>query len=213
MTTTLKFFKTHENVELPKFATEQSACFDLAYSNAGKHEYTGYNSFNAPYTRTFTTDKLFIAPHERTLVPTGLILDIPFGHSVRIHPRSGLSLRKGIVLANAEGVVDSDYTQELFLLIHNMSDVGFEIFNGDRLAQGELVIFQHYSLEETKDKPGHKSSRQGGMGSTGVGVNWPSPDENFIAKHGISPMVGPDGLVEVLKEEKKAKLAFWTQRE
>lgn len=166
--TELKVYKTHENVSVPAFATKQSACFDLAYCNAGKHEYTGFSGTNAPIKRFYTSDKLHVGPHERIMVPTGLILDIPVGYSVRMHPRSGLSLKNGIVLANLEGVIDSDYVEELFLLIHNTSEVGFDIHNGDRLAQAELVKVEDYIIEETMEKPIIKTDRVGGMGSTGV---------------------------------------------
>lgn len=164
----LKFFKVHPNVDLPKMQTKQSACFDLMYCNAGKSEYKGYSSSNKEFTRTFTNASIYIGPHERVLVPTGLILDIPEGYSVRVHPRSGLSLKSGIILANSEGVIDADYVEELYLLIHNTSEVGIKFTNGDRLAQGELVKVEEYDIVETKTKPKIKTDRKGGLGSTGV---------------------------------------------
>ena len=105
---------------------------------------------------------------DRMMVPTGLILDIPEGYSVRVHARSGLSLKQGLVLVNAEGIIDSDYVEELFVLMTNISDNPISINNGDRIAQGELVKAEQYILEETSDKPATKTDRNGGMGSTGV---------------------------------------------
>jgi len=58
-------------------------------------------------------------------VPTGLIFDIPLGFSLRIHPRSGLSYRRGISLSNCEGVIDSDYVEQTFVSVINNSDVTF----------------------------------------------------------------------------------------
>lgn len=164
----LKCFRMHENVELPKIQTEQSACFDLSYNNAGKTQYVGYNELNKQFKRNFSDATIYIGPHERVLVPTGLILDIPEGHSVRLHPRSGLSLKNGIVLANSEAVIDADYVEEVYILVYNNSNVGIKFSNGDRLAQGELVKVESYNIEETKTRPKEKTDRKGGLGSTGV---------------------------------------------
>lgn len=167
--TTLKIYKTHPDIVLPTFATKQSACFDVAMQFHGKNSYKGYDSYNKEFTRNHGNGRIHITPGDRILVPTGLILDIPEGYSVRLHPRSGLSLKQGIVLANAEGVIDADYIEEVFVLIHNISENGIWINNGDRIAQAELVKVEKYAIEETKDKPNTKSDRDGGMGSTGVG--------------------------------------------
>lgn len=164
----LKFYKQHEDVEIPKIQTEQSACFDLSYNHAGKTQYEGFNEFNKPIKRIFHDASIYIGPHERMLVPTGLILDIPEGYSVRLHPRSGLAIKCGLILANSEAVIDSDYVEELYILVYNNSSVGVKFTNGDRLAQGELVKTEKYDIVETKIKPTNKTNRKGGMGSTGV---------------------------------------------
>ena len=167
----LKFYKTHPHVLTPAFLTGQSACFDISFSSAGKQRYGGYNKQNKEFDRPMSNGNIVVMSGDRILVPTGLILDIPAGFSVRVHPRSGLSLKQGLVLANCEGVIDSDYVQELFILIHNTSDNGLTIKNGDRIAQGELVERLEYVLEATVDQPGQKTDRVGGMGSTGIGSN------------------------------------------
>lgn len=166
----LNIFKTHPNIVLPKFATKQAACFDLSFQAAGKTTYTGYNSFNAPFIRDLSTGSIRIMPGDRTLVPTGLIFDIPAGYSVRIHPRSGLSYKQGLVLANLEAVIDSDYIQETFVLLTNRSEVDITINNGDRIAQAELVKCEEYVLWEITEAPQQKTDRTGGLGSTGVAV-------------------------------------------
>jgi dUTP pyrophosphatase len=102
------------------------------------------------------------------LVPTGLIFDIPEGFSLRIHARSGLSLKEGLVLANSEAVIDSDYVDEVFVLLYNRSSVGRTIRIGERIAQAELVESVQYTIKETKKQPTVKTDRTGGMGSTGV---------------------------------------------
>ena len=121
--TVLKIWKTHRDVQIPKRQTAQAACFDLAFQNAGKRDFKGYTHMNKPFTRELK-DRLTIAPGERALVPTGCIMDIPEGFSVRLHARSGTSLKQGLVLANAEGVIDSDYVEEVFVILHNISEIG-----------------------------------------------------------------------------------------
>lgn len=165
----LKVYKTHPEVVLPKFGTEQAACFDLSYQPHGKSNYTGFNAFNAAFTRTFSSNGMMtIMPGDRVMVPTGLIFDIPEGYSVRIHPRSGLSFKQGLVLANLEAVIDSDYVHETFVLLTNMSENQQTINVGDRIAQAELVPQLKYDIEEVSEAPTQKTDRVGGLGSTGV---------------------------------------------
>lgn len=164
----LNVYKTHPDIVLPKFGTKQAACFDLSFQTAGKTEYTGYNMYNASFTRQFGSGSIRIMPGDRILVPTGLIFDIPEGYSVRIHPRSGTSLKQGLILANLEAVIDSDYVQETFVLLTNTSHVDHTINNGDRIAQAELVKKEDYVLWEIFDAPAQKTDRVGGLGSTGV---------------------------------------------
>jgi dUTP pyrophosphatase len=141
----LKIYRISENATLPKFATKQSACFDISASE----------------------DCTIIAKHSYA-VSTGLILDIPEGYSVRIHPRSGLAYKKGITLLNCEGIIDSDYTDELKVILYNTSNVDFVINKGDRISQGELVKSLDYTIDECYTKPTQKTDRVGGFGSTGI---------------------------------------------
>lgn len=167
--TKLKVFKTHPNITLPSFATKQAACFDIAAQFFGKVSYSGFSKTNAPFERKFVDyNGVVVMPGERVMCPTGLIFDILDGYSVRIHPRSGLAYKNGIVLANLEAVIDSDYFQETFILLTNMSEAKFTVQNGDRIAQAELVKVEKYEIEETKNEPSKKTERSGGMGSTGV---------------------------------------------
>ena len=168
--TTLKVFRTHAEVTLPAFSTEEAACFDIAAQFHGKCTYQGYTNQNTEFERSFAAynNAVVIMPGERVLVPTGLIFDIPKGYSVRIHPRSGLSYKQGLVLANLEAVIDSDYYHETFTILKNTSEVKVVIYNGDRIAQGELVKSEVYKITESKTAPTQKTSRKGGLGSTGV---------------------------------------------
>jgi dUTP pyrophosphatase len=166
----LKIYKTHPGVTLPKFQTKQSACFDLAYHPHGKSTIKGVKNNNSPFERDINMQNgiIVIGGHERAMIPTGMIFDIPLGYSMRLHPRSGLSYTSGVMLANCEGVIDSDYVEEIFLLIYNTTDANFTISPGDRLAQAELVPHEPCTILETLNRPAIKTDRVGGMGSTGV---------------------------------------------
>lgn len=165
--TVLKFWRVNTQVKLPKHQTEGSACFDLSFQGHGKNKVTGFNRMNKPVERIMQ-NCMTLSPGDRMMVPTGLVMDIPKGYSVRLHARSGTSLKQGLVLANAEGVIDSDYVEEVFILLHNISENAQTINFGDRIAQAELVKNEVFDIEESASRPSVKSSRVGGMGSTGV---------------------------------------------
>ena len=97
---------------------------------------------------------------ERVLIPTGLILDIPEGYSVRLHSRSGLAWKDGVYLTNCEGIIDYDYVEPVFVMMTNISQSPKTINNGDRICQAELV--------EIPEPPTRKTERDGGFGSTGT---------------------------------------------
>lgn len=169
----LEYYKLYPDVIGPHFATEQSACFDLrAYLGPHLTHITGYCQNNRQCDQTIyqgaTGRYIQIDPGQRLLVPTGLIFNIPAGFSVRIHARSGLSLKQGLVMANAQGVIDSDYVEESKIMILNISTERLYIYHGDRIAQGEMVHQERYALVPTETRPEQKTDRSGGFGSTGV---------------------------------------------
>ena len=174
-TTSLKFYKTNEQAQLPVFATKQSACFDL-YANLivdGTVQYYGaIQTKELPRRVSFdiNSNRNFIQLNnmERMLIPTGLIADIPVGFSVRLHSRSGLAFKQGVYLANCEGIIDSDYVDPIFAMVTNISNVPTRIYDGDRICQGELIRCEKYTLNESDEAPTQKTDREGGFGSTGV---------------------------------------------
>jgi dUTP pyrophosphatase len=166
----LKLFKMHPDVPDVSFGTQQSACFDLRFSTAGKDSIFYYVPHRSIPTTTPVGNSgvLYLKPRFRYLLPTGLKMQIPAGYSVRIHPRSGLALKQGLTLVNCEGVIDSDYIQEVFLTIINLSDYDINIANGDRLCQAEMIVHNKYDIEYIDFEPVQVSDRTGGLGSTGV---------------------------------------------
>ena len=172
---TLKYNKLWIDSFDPVFATEQSACFDLkAYFGSKCRLVDAYDKANshhkllAGFERSDADPFVIIPPNTRVLIPTGIVLDIPEGFSVRLHARSGLAVKGGVVLANSEGVIDSDYTDQLMVAILNISDTSVRITHGDRICQGEMIPVLKYSIEPTNERIQPKTSRSGGFGSTGV---------------------------------------------
>jgi dUTP pyrophosphatase len=116
--------------------------------------------------RAAVEDELVLAPGERTLVPTGLVLEIPSGWEGQVRPRSGLALRHGITLPNAPGTIDSDYRGELQVILANSGREPVTIRRGDRIAQ--LVVAPVAAVEWIEADELSASAREGGgFGSTG----------------------------------------------
>ena len=164
----LGIFKLHPTVMNPSLATANSACVDV-YAFIQNKEIAVYDRYNNK--STIKTDEnsvsIRIGPKERILVPTGIILDIPKHFSVRMHPRSGLAIKKGLALVNCEGVIDSDYVEELMIPLVNTSDISYDIGHQERVAQMELVRTEHFVYQHISERPSIKTDRSGGFGSTG----------------------------------------------
>lgn len=168
----MKIFRVNKRAELPKFATSGSACFDLRACFELDTRISYYNAVNK---ESFTPVRIIngktcvqIYPQQRALIPTGLIFDIPYQHVLKIYPRSGTSLKKGLILGNGTGIIDSDYVEETFVILHNTSDAVAVIEDGERIAQAILEQTLVYNIEETEERPSQKTERNGGFGSTGT---------------------------------------------
>jgi dUTP pyrophosphatase len=162
--------KLDEDVPTPTYGTSMSACFDLCYFPDESTTAIGYNKFNMLIEQRNLENGLRISAGDRVLVPTGLIFrtrERDRNMSLRLHPRSGLSLKRGLVLANSEGVVDADYQEQVFVILHNISEIDQYISRGERICQGEFVSNHEvqFNVVETLEK---FSERSGGFGSTGV---------------------------------------------
>lgn len=169
----LYIYKLHSDAPDTQYATNQSACFDIS-------SYIPYQSIIKGFTKTNDLIELLavqendgrnfveIPAEWRMMIPTGLIFDIPQHYSVRIYPRSGLSTKKGLNLINCVGIIDSDYVEEIFIPIYNNSQQKIRIYNGDRIAQAEMVFNGRTTINYTDIKPNQKGNREGGFGSTGV---------------------------------------------
>ncbi|GAA3565659.1 dUTP diphosphatase [Snuella lapsa] len=134
------------NHELPNYETIASAGMDL---------------------RANISEPISLKPLERTIVKTGLFIELPIGYEAQVRPRSGLAAKKGITVLNAPGTVDADYRGEIGVILVNLSNDNFTVENGERIAQ--LVIAKHERAEWNEVEVLSETSRgAGGFGSTGT---------------------------------------------
>lgn len=108
-----------------------------------------------------------LEPLERTMVPTGLYIELPAGYEAQVRPRSGLAAKKGVTVINAPGTIDADYRGEVCVLLVNLSKEPFVINPGERIAQ--MVVARHENVEWVEVEDLSESERgAGGFGSTGI---------------------------------------------
>lgn len=134
------------NFELPIYKTKGAAGVDLQ-ANIDK--------------------PIILKPLERSLVPTGLFLEIPNGYEAQIRARSGLAIKHGISLVNGIGTIDSDYRGEIKVILINLGSEEFVINKGDRIAQ--MVFIKHEIVEfKLVDSLEETERGKGGFGHTGL---------------------------------------------
>jgi dUTP pyrophosphatase len=103
---------------------------------------------------------------ERTLVPTGLFVEIPLGYEIQVRPRSGLAVKQGLTCLNTPGTIDADYRGEIKVILINLSKESQIIQPGDRIAQ---LVLHAIELIEWKlvDQLNETDRGSGGFGHTG----------------------------------------------
>jgi len=131
---------------LPQYATVHSAGLDL---------------------RADLEHSLVLKPLERSLVPTGLFIELPEGFEAQVRPRSGLAAKHGISIVNTPGTIDPDYRGEIKVILVNLSDVPFTLEPGERIAQMVIARFEHISWNEVETLS-ETARGAGGFGHTGV---------------------------------------------
>lgn len=140
----IKIVNTSDN-PLPEYATNGSSGMDL---------------------RASLLTALVLKPLERTLVPTGLFIELPENFEAQIRPRSGLAIKQGITCLNTPGTIDADYRGEIKIILINLSEQEQVINHGDRIAQ--MVIQQVEKAEWVKSEILNETERaDGGFGHTG----------------------------------------------
>ena len=133
-----------EGLPLPSPATAGAAGCDLAAAVDGKLE---------------------LSPGERRRVPTGFAIAIPDGYEAQVRPRSGLALKRGVLVPNAPGTIDSDYRGEVQVILLNAGAEVFVIERGDRIAQLVVAPVVRPTFEEVGELDS-TGRGEGGFGHT-----------------------------------------------
>ena len=140
----IKIINTSSN-PLPKYATSGSSGMDIRAN------------LDTPQT---------LKPLERTLVPTGIFIEIPQGYEVQVRPRSGLAIKQGITCLNTPGTIDADYRGAIKVILINLSQADQVIQHSDRIAQ--LVVQKvEQAIWKPVDELEVSERNAGGFGHTG----------------------------------------------
>lgn len=115
--------------------------------------------------RAWIHNPITIDPGEIRLVPTGMKIQVPSGYEIQIRPRSGLALRNGITVLNSPATIDSDYTDEIKVVLINHGELGYTILPGERIAQMVLASVPRFEFNRVDTLV--PTDRKGGFGSTG----------------------------------------------
>lgn len=110
---------------------------------------------------------LTIEPGQRLLIGTGLMFEIEPGFEVQIRPRSGLSLKTGLMVVNSPGTIDADYRGEIKIILGNLGNKAETIQHGDRIAQ-MLVAPVTQAKFAMACELSTTERAEGGFGSTGL---------------------------------------------
>jgi dUTP pyrophosphatase len=137
--------------------------------NKSQHELPNYETIASAGMdlRANITTPIVLNSLERTIVKTGLFIELPLGFEAQVRPRSGLAAKKGITVLNSPGTIDADYRGEIGVILVNLSNEPFVIENGERIAQ--LIIAKHERADWIEVQELSATSRgEGGFGSTGT---------------------------------------------
>jgi len=117
--------------------------------------------------RANVQDEVTIAPGERILIPTGIMIALPEGYEAQVRPRSGLALRYGIGMPNSPATVDADYRGELKVILINWGSEPFVVRRGERIAQLVLCGIIMAEFAEVDSLP-DSTRGEGGFGHSGL---------------------------------------------
>jgi len=130
---------------LPDYSTEHAAGIDLM-ANLDK--------------------PVVLEPMKRSIIPTGIYIELPYGYEAQIRPRSGLAINHGITVLNTPGTIDSDYRGEIKIIMINLSTETYTINDGERICQ--MIISKHEKIEwDEVERINNTKRGTGGFGHTG----------------------------------------------
>ncbi len=141
----IKIKRINNSLPLPEYKTSGAAAFDI-----------------------YSRENCTIPAHGQFKIPSNLIVATPPGYVLLIFSRSSLAPRKGLMLANSVGVIDSDFcgpTDEILVSVYNLTDKDVAVEKSERIAQGIFVKYEQSEWEEVKEV---ENPDRGSFGSTGV---------------------------------------------
>ena len=136
--------------------------------NKSKNNLPFYATKGSAGMDVYSNEELELEPLSTTIVKTGLFVKIPEGYEIQVRPRSGLSAKSKLRIANSPGTIDSDYLGEIGIIIDNISDIyHYLIKKGERIAQLVLKKVEQIEWEEVEEFSEATERNTGGFGSTG----------------------------------------------
>ena len=141
----IKQLENANGLEMPHYATEQSAGLDLPAA---------------------IDNDVVIKAGETKIIPTGIAIALPAGCEAQIRPRSGLAAKHSITVLNSPGTIDADYRGEVKAILINNSNEDFTITRGMRIAQMVIAKYEHVKFDEVQSLE-ETERGTGGFGSTG----------------------------------------------
>ena len=141
----LKIKRLENNKSVPEYKTEGAAGMDLCAA---------------------ISEPITLQPLERTLIPTGLKIELEHGYEAQIRPRSGMSIKHGITLINCIGTIDEDYRGEVCVPVVNISNEAYTIQPEERIAQMVIAKYEQAKIEVVTELTDTERGT-GGFGSTG----------------------------------------------
>ncbi len=162
----VKVKKFNDSVPLPLYATPNSVGCDL-FAIGLRAIYDGTKQIDIEKLRRSVENGYFVLrPKERALIGTGLYMEIPEGYEMQVRPRSGMSLKKGLMIVNSPGSIDSDYRGEIGVILMNSTNYLIKVHINDAIAQGVFAPVTKATFKEVTDVS-ETQRGEGGFGHTG----------------------------------------------